>query len=288
MSLNDKFNQMTTRIEVRAPGGRSSTGSGFFYSSLAPSEGTGPRWRKIEEMLVVTNRHVLLPRFNSKEFAPQNVSLYLRGINKSTNQLKWIEVSLDSRQLEEKARFHPNDDVDVALIDIQSELSALVEQETLTSPHLFNAQSQAGNNNISVEVGSDVLVAGYPRGFYDDVNLFPIVKAGIIASRWGAPFQGNPYFLIDAKLFPGSSGSVVVSKPIDIVIKEGQIMYSEEKQFALLGIFSGEPFLREEPVQIGDLTITKESGFDLGIVWYAYTIEEARINGVSVSGALRR
>ena len=288
MDLNDKFNQMTTRIEVHAPGIGSSTGSGFFYSSLAPSEGTGLQWRKIEEVLVVTNRHVLLPRTNNREFAPQNVSLYLRGIDKNTHQLKWIEVSLDSRQLEEKARFHPNHEVDVALVDIQSELTALVKKETLTSPHLFSAESQAGNNNISVEVGSDVLVAGYPRGFYDDVNLFPIVKAGIIASRWGASFRGNPYFLIDAKLFPGSSGSVVVSKPIDMIIREGQIMFNKEKQFALLGIYSGEPFLREEPVQIGDLTITKKSGFDLGVVWYAYTIEEARLNGVSLSDALRR
>ena len=65
-------------------------------------------------------------------------------------------------------------------------------------------------------------------------------------------------------------------------------MFSKEKQFALLGIYSGEPFLREEPVKIGDLTITKESGFDLGIVWYAYTIEEARTNGVSLSDALGR
>ena len=65
-------------------------------------------------------------------------------------------------------------------------------------------------------------------------------------------------------------------------------MFNKEKQFALLEIYSGEPFLREEPVQIGDLTITKKSGFDLGVVWYAYTIEEARLNGVSLSDALRR
>ena len=65
-------------------------------------------------------------------------------------------------RLRKQVRFHPNPDVDVALIDIKSELTALVEQKFLTIPHLFNVESQAGNNNISVEVGSDVLVAGYP------------------------------------------------------------------------------------------------------------------------------
>ena len=120
------------------------------------------------------------------------------------------------------------------------------------------------------------------------MNLFPIVKAGIIASRWGALFRGKPYFLIAAKLFPGSSGSVVVSKPINIVVDKGQVLFSKEKQFALLGTFSASQFWQEDPVQIGDLTITQKSGFDLGIVWYAHIIEEARVNGVSLSDALRK
>ena len=113
-----------------------------------------------------------------------------------------------------------------------------------------------GKNNIEVEASSDVLIAGYPKGFYDHINLFPIVKSGIIASRWGAGFQGQPYFLIDAKLFPGSSGSVVISKPIDLVVKDGQVMLASEKQFAFLGVYSGEPKLQETPVVVGDLTIT--------------------------------
>ena len=53
------------------------------------------------------------------------------------------------------------------------------------------------------------------------MNLFPIVKSGIIASRWKTGFKGKPYFLIDAKLFPGSSGSVVITKPADFVIRNG-------------------------------------------------------------------
>jgi hypothetical protein len=35
----------------------------------------------------------------------------------------------------------------------------------------------AGNNKITVEAGDAVLVAGYPKGYYDDVNLFPVLKA---------------------------------------------------------------------------------------------------------------
>ena len=74
---------------------------------------------------------------------------------------------------------------------------------------------------IPVEVADDVVIIGYPRGFYDMVNLYPIVKAGIIASKWGAQFMGEPCFLIEARLFPGSSGSVVVTKPKDQLVFEG-------------------------------------------------------------------
>ena len=286
MDLNDKFNQMTTRIEVQAHGSVSQ-GTGFFYNSLGPKTGEGPQWRKLEGIWVATNRHVLLPTVSDTEVAPKKVILYLRRIN-DRGMMEWLEVAFAEDELERRVRFHPSKSVDVAVVDITDCFTAEIKAgQTLASPYFLGAEQQAGQNNIKVEVGDDILVAGYPRGFYDDVNLFPIVKAGIIASRWGAYFRGQPCFLIDAKLFPGSSGSVVVSKPIDFLMKDGSLMYSKDKQFALLGIFSGEPQLLEDPVEIGDLTVTRKSGFDLGLVWYAKAIEEARTQGVGISDALR-
>ena len=103
------------------------------------------------------------------------------------------------------------------------------------APYFLHSDNFAGKNNIEVEASSDVLVAGYPKGFYDQVNLFPIVKSGImVASTVGSWFpRSTLYFLIDAKLFPGSSGSVVISKPIDLMVKNGKLMSASEKQFAL-------------------------------------------------------
>ena len=286
MNLNDKFNQMTTRIEVRAHG-RVSQGTGFFYNSLSPKTGQGAQWRRIEKIWVVTNRHVLLPTVSGTEVAPERIVLYLRRMNER-GMMEWLEVAFTQDELECRMRFHPSKSVDVGLVDIMDRFDAEFQAgQPLAAPYLLGADHQVGQNNITVEVGDDILVAGYPRGFYDDVNLFPIVKAGIIASRWGANFRGQPCFLIDAKLFPGSSGSVVVSKPIDFLIKDGSPMFSKDKQFALLGIFSGEPQLLEEPVEIGDLTITRKSGFDLGLVWYAQAIEKARTAGVGIKDALR-
>ena len=137
-----------------------------------------------------------------------------------------------------------------------------------------------GRNNIDVQASDDVVIIGYPRGFYDKFNLYPIIKSGIIASRWGANFDGKPIFLIDAKLFPGSSGSIVISKPIDMIVRGGRPLYAPEKQFAFLGIYSGEPSLKGRKIEVDNLVITEKIGFNVGIVWYATLVEKIINNGV--------
>jgi len=139
-----------------------------------------------------------------------------------------------------------------------------------------------GKNKINVEVSDEAISIGYPKGFYDELNLFPIVKSGIIASRWGAYFNGNPYFLIDAKLFPGSSGSLVISRPINQIMEGGKIFTSKEKQFAFLGVYSGEPFRQSTPLEFDDMTIIRKEGFNVGIVWYSHLVVEIVKNGNSI------
>ena len=108
------------------------------------------------------------------------------------------------------------------------------------------------------------------------------MKSGIVATRWGSNFNGNPFFLIDAKLFPGSSGSIVISKPTDVVVENGQIFHNPEKQFAFLGIYSGEPYQQQQPIEFDDFTLIRKSGFNLGIVWYANLVEEIIHHGVQL------
>ena len=285
MSVNDALQNISTIIQTEAPG-IIAQGTGFFYSKLAPTEKEDPQWRKVDDMWVVTNRHVVVPKAAGQEFRPTKLTFNLRKINESTG-LAWEPVAVEGDAMDSLVKFHQDPAVDVALINIAELLTSrvMVDQGYLP-PRFLSSENFAGKNEIEVEASSDVLVVGYPRGFYDQVNLFPIIKSGIIATRWGVGFQGQPYFLIDAKLFPGSSGSVVISKPTDFLVKDGKIMTNTEKQFAFLGIFSGEPRLQEQPVTIGELTITQNSGFDLGIVWYADLVEEILDHGISLTDAL--
>lgn len=55
----------------------------------------------------------------------------------------------------------------------------------------------------------NVTFIGYPNGLYDDKNKSPIIRQGITATPIWNNFKGNEVFLIDAGVFPGSSGSPV-------------------------------------------------------------------------------
>lgn len=259
--LDDRIHQMTTKVEVHHRFDRKGQGSGFFYAGATSTEG----------LWLVTNRHVILGK-PGREAVPYSITLYARTRDVVTQQVEWTTVSLSGLELEGRTRTHPNAKVDVALIDING--LRVPSAQPLIALHAPSKEQIMGNDkHLTAEVGDDVLVIGYPDGFYDHVNQFPIVKSGIIASKWGAHFAGEPYFLIDAKLLPGSSGSVVVSKPVNSVVTDSGPRWTAggQKAFALLGVYSGG---WEE--------------YDLGMVWYGRTIEEARLRGLSLSQAVHR
>ena len=54
-----------------------------------------------------------------------------------------------------------------------------------------------------------VVFVGYPNALFDKKNLTPITRRGHTATPIGLDYDGRPCFLIDASVFPGSSGSPV-------------------------------------------------------------------------------
>ena len=55
----------------------------------------------------------------------------------------------------------------------------------------------------------DITFIGYPSGLYDEKNKYTIIRQGITATPIWNNFKGEDVFLIDAGVFPGSSGSPV-------------------------------------------------------------------------------
>ena len=72
-------------------------------------------------------------------------------------------------------------------------------------PHLIPPDNE-WNELAAIE---DIIFIGYPSGLYDNTNKTPLARRGITATPIWNDFKGNESFLVDAGVFPGSSGSPV-------------------------------------------------------------------------------
>ena len=66
-----------------------------------------------------------------------------------------------------------------------------------------------------IEVGTSVLVVGFPLGFHDTPHHMPVVRHAVIASSLGLRFKGEGYFRTDARPHHGTSGALIVMRTTD-------------------------------------------------------------------------
>lgn len=274
---------LTTLIECGTTQFKSQ-GSGFYYNVMSPKDPNidGGQWRKIEGTYLITNRHVALPKLNECEILPDYFVFNLREIIR--DKVEWVPISLNKEQLKQRMLLHHNDNIDIAAIKVDDLIIDIIKanpnRHFIIGSSLSN-DNLPSNSPLTIDVTSDIIVASYPRGFYDIANKFPIVKSGIISSGWGLNFNDMPIFLIDAQLFPGSSGGLVISKPTNVAMIDGQLMHNQEKQFVFLGVYSGEPVQQCAPFEFGDMTIIRKNSYGLGTAWYSHLIPEIVTNCVT-------
>lgn len=282
ISFDKNLYGLTTLIECGTAQFKSQ-GSGFYYNEISPKDPNidGGQWREIKGIYLITNRHVALPKINECEVLPDYFIFNLREV--VDDKVEWVPITLSQEQLKQRLLLHNNNDVDVVAIKVDDVIIDLVSHNSDRSFIIGGSLSNDNlpiNSPIKIDVTSDIIVASYPRGFYDITNKFPIVKSGIISSGWGLQFNSMPVFLIDAQLFPGSSGGLVISKPTNIAMINGQLMHSKEKQFVFLGVYSGEPVQQCAPFDIGDMTIIRKNSYGLGTVLYSNLISDIISNGI--------
>lgn len=225
-------------------------------SALQPTNtgsATGFFYKHNLEKYLITNRHVVIDE--EKNFFPDH--LLVRVHTSETNLLPNRDISIslyDNREplwLERSSR----NNVDIVAIKITN----LLEEDDFIkywSDELFLPE------DILIDLGDLVIIMGYPMTFYDRRHNLPISRSGTLASLYGAPFDGNPFFLIDANLHPGTSGSpVYIPRSSSRKTTSGYHISGRPHPPILLGINSGE--YSSGGVKLG-----------LNLVWYAYLIQE--------------
>ncbi len=165
---------------------------------------------------------------------------------------------------------HPDPDVDIAVLVCTNLFNLL--------PDLFfkaaSYEMLASFEEPELSVAENVFFVGYPDNRYDAKNNLPLIRSGLISSHPKYDYNGKPMFIIDAQVFPGSSGSPVY---IDLTyenMKNGQIVLGQ-KNVKLLGIVAATMVRnnRLQAIQTGTNFVTQEI-LGLGIVFKATAIKE--------------
>lgn len=130
------------------------------------------------------------------------------------------------------------------------------------------------NSDEELPLGQDVLILGYPLGFHDTLHNLPIVRSATIATSFSHPFKGDPYFLTDARLHRGMSGSPVV-------IRASQPREDADAlvpRWRLLGIHTSA-------LDVSDRDHDQDERLALNTTWYASLIREIVPSADAARGA---
>jgi S1-C subfamily serine protease len=210
---------------------------------------TGFFFERDGRLFLVTNRHVVLDEASDHRPDRLQIELHVDPDNAALttnfiiplyqgNQPAWLE-GID-----------PAGTVDV--VAVQLERPALPEKlliKPFTADHLIEQLDE-------IEVGTRVLIVGFPLGFHDTLHHLPVVRQAIIASAFGLRFQGQGYFLTDAQMHRGTSGAPVVAR------QTGQRSGRGDLPWMLLGVHAARMDVKNRDVE-------QDERLNLNCAWYA-------------------
>jgi hypothetical protein len=198
-------------------------------------------------LFLVTSRHVMIDE-PSKHF-PDRIQIELHVDPRNMATSTGFSMPL---YREGKSVWHQGSDtggeIDVAVLEIQREaLPKTAVLRAFTPAHLHDLREP-------LELGSSLLVVGFPLGFHDGLHHLPVVRHAVNASPFGLRFQGKGYFLTDARTHRGTSGASVVMR------RRGT--HTDDLPWVLLGVHSSR-------LDVGTRDLKQDEALGLNCAWYA-------------------
>ncbi|PFB75638.1 serine protease [Bacillus thuringiensis] len=261
-SVTDDMLYITVRLEGETSTGSSSVGTGFYFSYK-------------QRYFVVTNKHVV-------HDVVKGTFILNKGTGTGTDWAPLIGYGTKIPFENSDFHGHPNPNIDVTIMNITHYVLQLRKSGenpffmSLTED-IIPTQEDVDNSITAIE---DILFIGYPNGIWDSENLLPIVRKGITATPYYRNFNSEPIFLIDASVFPGSSGSpVFIFNQWSHRNKNGELINKSKLHF--LGIIArtyfktedGEIISKNIPVATKQISRSIQM-IDIGIVYNASTVIE--------------
>jgi hypothetical protein len=174
------------------------------YNGSAPlTSATGFFFEADGRLYLVSCRHVFIDAASGHH--PDRIELELHTDGSNLTQITRLSIPLYRNGL---SAWRETQDtagmVDVAALEIDpGTLPANCVLQAWTPAHI---ETQPSN----VPVGASLVVVGFPLGFHDTLHHLPVIRQGLVASSFGLRFQGQGYFLTDARTHRGTSGAPVL------------------------------------------------------------------------------
>ena len=230
-----------------------STGRISTFQQQQPlTHATGFFFERDGRLFLVTSRHVMLDEPSQHRPDRIEVELHVDADNMAQSTIFSMLLYRDGRSVWRQGEDSAGG-IDVAVIEIdRSALPEAFAYHAFTPAHLQDAADQ-------IEVGSSVLVVGFPLGFHDTLHHMPVVRQAVIASSFGLRFQGKGYFLTDARTHRGTSGAPVVMRAR---ARPGGDATLGELPWILLGVHSAR-------LDVGTRDLELDEALGLNCAWYA-------------------
>ncbi len=220
-----------------------------FAQQIPLTNASGFFFQRDERLFLVTSQHVLMDE-DSGHFPDRiEIELHIDPDNMASSTGFSIPLYRHGKSVWRQGEDSAGD-VDVATIEIErSALPATTVYRAFTPEHLHDPRNP-------VEVGTSLLIVGFPLGFHDTLHHMPVVRHAMVASAFGLRFQGKGYFLTDARTHRGTSGAPVV------VRNSAQSPVTPDLPWILLGIHSSR-------LDVGSRDLELDEALGLNCAWYA-------------------
>ena len=221
-----------------------------FQAERVLTGASGCFFERGERLFLVTSRHVVFDE--PSEHFPDRIEIELHDDPDNLASSTGFSIPLyqDGKSIWRQG-LDSAGEIDVAVIELtRGALPATTLYRAFTVAHLHQDSDEA------VEVGSSLLVVGFPLGFHDTLHHMPVVRHAVIASSFGLRFQGLGYFLTDARTHRGTSGAPVVMRVAQDEAALGDLPWM------LLGVHSARLDVNSRDQQV-------DEALGLNCAWYA-------------------
>ncbi len=200
-------------------------------------------------LFLVTSRHVMIDKPSKHTPDRIEIELHIDANNLAKSTGFSIPLYRNRKSLWRQA-VDAAGEVDVAVIEIErAAWPATAVYRAFTPDHLPDSLDQ-------VEVGTSLLLVGFPLGFHDTLHHMPVVRHAVNASSFGLRFQGKGYFLTDARTHRGVSGASVVMRAPHHDDRH------DDLPWLLLGVHSAR-------LDVGTRDLELDEALGLNCAWYA-------------------